>query len=442
MNRYVVSKFGGSSVGTIEAMKRSAELAIKENANMIVVSATQGTTNELVALIEECERSNGEKTQEIFSLIERRHQNLANEISLSEKGRNKLSEVLKELHSLALGMSLIGESTAKAKDMILSTGERLSSIIFTEVYNSLSKNECELLDARSYIKTDSHFGRARPILPEIESLCRNLSRQKIYVTQGYIGSDKSDHTTTLGRGGSDYSAALFARAMSATDLQIWTDVAGIATLDPRVCTEAKPIYEISYAEASELASFGAKVLHPRTLNPVIGRNIKVYIGNSFKEERGTWITDHINERPLIRGIAIKRDQTLLTLTNPNMLHSHGFLSKVFDVFDRHQISVDLVCTSEITVGLTLDRKEDLTSNLWNELSQMAKLEREDNLALVSLIGNELNTTSGVAAKMFTAIEEENIRLIQYGASKHHLCFLITEDRADFAANALHRRFLL
>lgn len=441
MNRYIVSKFGGSSVASIEAMKRSAELAIKEKSNMIVVSATQGTTNHLVELIESCEKGNSEKAQEIFSLIERRHHNMASEIALTQEGREHLEEVLKELHSLSLGMSLLSESTAKAKDMILSTGERLSSILFTEVYNFLSQTKCERIDARDYIKTDSRFGRARPLLPEIESLCRNLSLEKIYVTQGYIGKDQNHHTTTLGRGGSDYSAALFARAMSATDLQIWTDVSGIATLDPRVCKEARPIHQISYAEASELASFGAKVLHPRTLNPVIGRNIKVYIGNSFKEEKGTWITDHIDERPLIRGIAIKRDQTLLTLTNPNMLHSHGFLSRVFDVFDRHQISVDLVCTSEITVGLTLDRKEDLTNELWNELSQMARLEREDNLALVSLIGNELNTTSGVAAKLFTAIAEENIRLIQYGASKHHLCFLIVEERADHAANLLHQRFL-
>src|SRR5690606_6875931 len=172
---YIVSKFGGSSVASIEAMKRSAELAIKEKSNMIVVSATQGTTNHLVELIESCEKGNSEKAQEIFSLIERRHHNMASEIALTQEGREHLEEVLKELHSLSLGMSLLSESTAKAKDMILSTGERLSSIIFTEVYNSFSKNECELLDARSYIKTDSHFGRARPILPEIESLCRNHS---------------------------------------------------------------------------------------------------------------------------------------------------------------------------------------------------------------------------------------------------------------------------
>lgn len=441
MSNYIVSKFGGSSVSDLVAMERSADIAIKNKSSFIVVSATSGTTNTLVEIIKKTLNGEIDNVLSLLKGIEERHINLAREAKLDEKAMNHLQSVFDELSSFVQMMTFIKQLDKKAKDFILSTGERLSSIIFHGVLNQKLQTPSHLLDARLYLKTDSSFGKAKPNLKEIEERCQALDRKKVYITQGYIGSDSEESTTTLGRGGSDYSAAIFARAMNADILQIWTDVAGIATLDPRVCKNAKPIYEITFEEASELASFGAKVLHPRTLNPVIGKNIKVFIGNSFKDEKGTWIVNSVEKAPLIRGIAIKRDQTLLTLTNPNMLHNHGFLSRIFSIFDEHQISIDLVSTSEITVALTLDCKEDMTEELLLDLAKIAKLEREDGLALVSLIGNNLNNTAGVAAELFSVIREENIRLIQYGASKYHLCFLIDEERADIASLMLHKRFL-
>jgi aspartate kinase len=249
-------------------------------------------------------------------------------------------------------------------------------------------------------------------------------------------------TTTLGRGGSDYSAAILAEGVGADELEIWTDVAGIATTDPRLCPAAKPIHEISFKEASELATFGAKVLHPATLLPAIRKNIPVFVGSSFDAEaRGTWVKKEVTEHPLIRAMALRKKQVLVTISTPEMLHTHGFLFQVFRIFNEHKVSIDAITTSEISVSVTLDDSTLLNKKLIADLSQIADVQVEDNLCLISLIGNNINHTSGLAKKIFETIPEINVRMICLGASKHNFCFLVKEDQGAEAVQKLHAKFI-
>ena len=262
------------------------------------------------------------------------------------------------------------------------------------------------------------------------------------MTQGFIGSTKEGMTTTLGRGGSDYSAALLAEGLGADILEIWTDVAGIATTDPRLCKEARAISEISFKEASELATFGAKILHPATLLPAIRSDIPVFVGSSFNPELGgTWIKKEVDEAPLIRAMALRKKQTLVTLSTPEMLYSHGFLYQIFKVFNDHKVSIDTITTSEISVALTLDDSTLLNRDLVMDLEKFADVKSEDNLALVSLIGNNINHTPGLAKQIFDSIPDINVRMICLGASKHNFCFMINDNLGSEVVNRLHRTFI-
>lgn len=262
------------------------------------------------------------------------------------------------------------------------------------------------------------------------------------VTQGFIGATEEGHTTTLGRGGSDYSAALLAEGLNAQILEIWTDVAGIATTDPRICKGARPIPEISFQEASELATFGAKILHPATLLPAVRKNIPVFVGSSFDvEAKGTWVKKDVAEYPLIRAMAVRKKQVLVTLTTPEMLHAHGFLFQIFKIFNDHKVSVDAITTSEISVSVTLDDSTLLNKPLISDLGQIADVKVEENLCLVSLIGNNINHTPGLGAKVFNAISDINVRMICLGASRHNFCFIVDEKQGVEAVQRLHQRFI-
>ena len=227
-------------------------------------------------------------------------------------------------------------------------------------------------------------------------------------------------------------------------LQIWTDVAGIASTDPRLCKDAKPISEITFSEASELANFGAKILHPATLSPAAEVNIPVFVGSSYEPNScGTWISKETTSRPLIRAMAMRTDQTLLTITNPKMLQTCGFLFSIFKVFNDHKISVDSITTSEISVAMTLNGQVDqnISEEFIAELSELGELQREENLSLISLIGNKINHTPGLAARVFNSIPEINVRMICLGASKHNFCFLVASNVGKQAIQSLHQTFI-
>ena len=452
----VVSKFGGTSMGDADCMKRSAEVALSQNAKIIVVSATSGTTNDLIDLARTAEIKSWDTANLILTKIKVKHLKMARDLEMSPAKIEPLNLLFEELESMSRGIHLLKDCSLKALDSVQSIGERLSSILFTEAMNIVLRAhqkpiEALCFDARLVIVTDNQFGKARPLTSEIKLKCQehlsflkhqNNNNAKIIVTQGFIGFTKEGMTTTLGRGGSDYSAALFAEGIGADILEIWTDVAGIATTDPRICKEAQAISEISFKEASELATFGAKILHPATLLPAIRSDIPVFVGSSFNPEHGgTWVKKEVEKNPLVRAMALRKNQILVTLSTPEMLYSHGFLYQIFKVFNDHKVSIDAITTSEISVSLTLDDSTLLNQELLNDLEKCADVVVEDGLSLISLIGNNINHTPGLGKKIFEAIEDVNVRMICLGASKHNFCFLVSKERDAEVINRLHSTFI-
>ncbi|MGZ3774182.1 MAG: lysine-sensitive aspartokinase 3 [Pseudobdellovibrionaceae bacterium] len=452
MAQLIVSKFGGTSMGDAECMLRSAEVSYRQGSSLVAVSATSGTTNDLITLGKTAESQAWNEADGVISKIRNKHLKIATDLKVSEASLKALETLLEEMNSIAKGVHLLRDCSVKAMDTLMSLGERMSSVLFCEAMGRVlekhnSKKVAELFDVRKVLRTDDSFGKAKPQTLEIANLCKQhlgslRDEQKVIVTQGYIGMTEDGITTTLGRGGSDYSAAILAEGVSADILEIWTDVAGIATTDPRLCPQAKSIPEISFKEASELATFGAKVLHPATLLPAIRKNIPVFVGSSFDvEAKGTWIRKEVDGHPLIRAMALRKKQVLVTLSTPEMLYAHGFLFQVFKIFNDHKVSIDAITTSEISVSVTLDDSTLLNKKLISDLSQIADVQVEENLSLISLIGNNINHTPGLAKNIFDAIADINVRMICLGASKHNFCFLVNEDQGAEAIRRLHETFI-
>lgn len=439
----VVSKFGGTSMGTIAAMRNSALISAEKNSSIVVVSATSGTTDKLVQLALLASTGQTEKCNEIILALKERHEAMLAELPKNLDSVELLKSYFTELHLLVQNISLLKELTPRAHDHVLSLGERMSSLIFREVLKmQIPHKSVRLLDARTIIKTDSNFGKATPLISEISKACSTLSSEHVYVTQGFIGSDLEGNTTVLGRGGSDYSAALFAEGMNATTLEIWTDVAGIATTDPRLCSSAKIIPEISYAEAGEMAQYGAKILHPATIAPAVRKSIPVFVGSTFdKDASGTWIKHMVDHQPAVRAITKRSHQVLLTISNPNMLNAYGFMGEIFGLFGKHRISVDCVTTSEISIAVTVDQATLDNKKFITDLESVGKIEVETDYALISLIGNDLFNRDGLAKTIFSSVNEHSIRMMSLGASSYNFNFLVKEADAKASIQKLHRTLI-
>ena len=448
-NRIIVSKFGGSSLADFEAMKRSAHVVNMHQTQLVVVSATYGTTNQLLELIDLSLQDNWKYVTEKIEFIENRHLLLAKELNLPNVLLKHMKDLITELGTLCQGIFFLKECSPKAKDRVQSLGERISSTLFTQALrNEMPKASIDLLDVRKILKTDGQFTKASPITDQIIKESKELKIElesngnRFYVTQGFIGSNSSGDTTTLGRGGSDYSASILGEALAAKEIQIWTDVAGIKTTDPKVCNQATRIAEISFKEAAEMATFGAKILHPTTLTPAKRSLIPVFVGSSYEPDApGTWIRNDITNPPLVRAITTRSNQGLLTISNPEMLQAHGFLANIFKVFEKFDISVDAITTSEISVAMTVNQDVLDNKDLIEELGNLGNVKTEDKYALVSVIGNKINQTSGLANKIFDSLGEKNVRMICQGASVHNFCFLINEKDSNEVINGLHSKFI-
>ncbi|AUU83610.1 lysine-sensitive aspartokinase 3 [Leclercia sp. LSNIH1] len=444
MTSFVVAKFGGTSVADFDAMNRSADVVLADpNTRLVVLSASAGVTNMLVALAEGLEASERQAKLEAlhkiqFDILSR----LRDPSVISEE----IERLLENIITLAEAASL-ATSTALT-DELVSHGELMSTLLFVEVLRERNV-QSQWFDVRKVLRTSDRFGRAEPDIEAIAELTTQQLAPRlaegIVITQGFIGSEAKGRTTTLGRGGSDYTAALLGEALRASRVDIWTDVPGIYTTDPRVVPAAKRIDEIAFEEAAEMATFGAKVLHPATLLPAVRSDIPVFVGSSKDPKAGgTMVCNTTENPPLFRAIALRRKQTLLTLHSLSMLHSRGFLAEVFSILARHSISVDLVTTSEVNIALTLDTTGStstgdtlLTQSLLMELSELCRVEVEEDLALVAIIGNELSRASGVGKEVFGVLDPFNIRMICYGASSYNLCFLVPGHEAEQVVQKLH-----
>jgi len=440
-----VAKFGGTSVADFQAMLRCANIIKSNERNrLVVVSASAGVTNFLVRLSQKNVPIEEQKdiVENIRSIQVNITKHLSSEVEASLN--QEISCLLDELTQYALTQSI--QCTSKTTDAILAFGEQLSSRIFAEVLQSIDVAG-EYFDVQQVMKTNSLHGKAVVDIKQLREQAALLLAPKLFnkviVTQGFIGQDGQGHTTTLGRGGSDYSAALLAEALNGDNLSIWTDVVGIFTTDPRITDQARAIKEISFGEAAEMATFGAKILHPATLIPAMRCNIPVFVGSSKEPEKGgTQIKKKVDSNPTYRSIALRREQTLVTVKSPAMLHASGFLAKVFAVLAKHELSVDLITTSEISVALTFDNPVGstqalITSTVVAELEQLCEVSVEHGLSLVAVIGNGLTLAKGVGQSIFETINDINVRLICHGASANNLCFLVDESDANSVVEKLH-----
>ncbi|MCS0356613.1 lysine-sensitive aspartokinase 3 [Vibrio diabolicus] len=444
MSAFNVAKFGGTSVANFEAMSRCATI-IENNptTRLVVSSACSGVTNLLVEL------ANGVQDQthrtELLQNLANIHDAILTQLEDSTKTAAEVYAILDTVTSLAEAASI--QASAKLTDHLVACGELMSTHILTQLMCERGIQAVRF-DIRDVLRTDDNFGRAEPNIEAISTLAQDklvpLCQQSVVVTQGFIGSDEAGNTTTLGRGGSDYSAALIAESVKAAGLEIWTDVPGIYTTDPRIAPKASPIPEISFSEASEMANFGAKILHPSTLVPALRHDIPVFVGSSKEPEKGgTWIRHQVESSPLFRALALRCNQTMVTLRSANMFHAYGFLAKVFEILAKHKISVDLITTSEISVSLTLDQTDtsggapQLPQAAREELEELCKVEVEHDLCLVALIGNNMSESKGYAKQVFGTLEDFNLRMICYGASPHNLCFLLHESVSKQALQKLH-----
>jgi len=445
----IVMKFGGTSVESATAIERVAGIvrARQERHPVVVVSAMGKTTNKLLAIAQSAVK--GRRDDYIAQLHDLRdaHSREAR-LLVPLDHRAELDHLLdthfQELTELVKGLAVLGELTPRSIDAISSYGERISSYIVALGFRHFGMRTSHV-DSRRVIVTDKRHTQAAPNYPEtyarLAAAIPPLAAESVVVMGGFIGSTPEGVTTTLGRGGSDFTASIVGAAIAAEEIQIWTDVDGMLTADPTILPGGHRVKTISFAEAAELAYFGAKVLHPATVVPAVEKNIPVLILNSRRPDvPGTRIVaDAVHCENVVKSIACKRKITLLNVHSTRMLMAHGFLRRIFEVFDRFETPVDMVATSEVSVSLTIDNTSRLEEVL-AELRQIGEAGVESNQAIVCLVGDNIRYTPGVARRIFNALDGINIRMISQGASLLNLSFVVAEADLRAVVEALHTEF--
>ncbi len=442
-----VMKFGGSSLANAARLRDVAQLVREASpcAPLVVLSAMGKTTDALFLAAKAAQAGDQETALREARLIFEAHRSVATELfgeELPAELRAALDAREKELERTLHSVALLGELSPRSMDAIAAQGELLS----TQMLSALLVREelpARWFDARLVLCTDARFGRAAPRTQLVKSrvaehLVPLLAPGSAVVTQGYVGATEAGVTTTLGRGGSDYSAAILGAALCADEVQIWTDVEGVLTADPRLVPEALPIEELSFAEAAELAAFGAKVLHPATIQPAVEAGIPVTVRHT-ERPKGRFTTirgDVVSNRP-VTALATRGPITVLTVTSTRMLEQSGFLASMFEVFGRLGVSVDLVATAEVSVSMTVEHDAPL-DELRSSLERFAKLEVARERAIVAVVGERLKQTKGLAARIFAALGDINVEMISMGANEINLSVVVEKSAAPEAIRRLHR----
>ena len=446
----IVMKFGGTSVEDASAIDRAACIVRERlpEKPVVVVSALAKVTDQLLAMARAAGAGDREKAIQLARALRERHYTVAGELlgtGVFTQFHSELEAEFDGLDELLRGLAAVRELTPRTSDNVASFGERISSKIAAAAF-SARDIPARLVDSRECILTDSNYTHAIPIFDEtndrtVARLKPLVDTKKVPVMGGFIAADAHGATTTLGRGGSDFTAAIVGAAVGAERIEIWTDVDGMMTTDPNLCAAARRIKVISFDEAAELAYFGAKVLHPATLVPAIDKNIPVQVLNSRNpKNEGTRITARAPScTNTFKAIAAKKRITVVDVVSARMLMAHGFLKSIFDVFDRHRCPVDVVSTSEVSVSLTVDSNEAIPA-IAADLDKLASVKYEGRKAIVCLVGENIRGTPGIAAKVFSTISDINVRMISQGASEINITFVIEEDDVPEAVRRLHETF--
>ena len=443
MTQPVVMKFGGTSVEDAAAVERVLAIVQAGLARypVVVVSAMARVTDALLAAAARAGQDDPAGALEDLEPVLARYAEAARRL-LPETGRNMYEALLAASRSeLAADLARVARDPA-APDAVAAQGERLCAALVAAALAARGVSAREV-DARRCILTDTRPGRAEPLIPESAVATRAaleplIAASTVPVLGGYMGGTPEGVTTTLGRGGSDYSAALIGAALGAGEIQIWTDVSGVLTADPKVAPAARTIPRMSFAEASELAYFGARVLHPKTILPAIRHGIPVRILNSrAPEDEGTRVAAESEVVPhTVKAIAFKSGVSIVSVTSTRMLGAYGFLRALFEVFERHRTVVDLVATSEVSVSLSVDDTSTLPAIL-RDLAALGEPTVETGRAIICVVGEGMRGTPGIAARIFATIRDINVSLISLGASRINVTFVVEESRAAEAVRRLH-----
>ena len=448
----VVMKFGGTSVADPDAINRLIGIVRQQQAKtkstpLVVVSALSGVTDKLVAIAQFAEDGATEKAAaEVAALVER---HVAVATAVTSKNRpTVVADVrreLEELNGLVHALAVLREVSPRSRDAVHAVGELVSSRIVAAAFADHGIPS-SWVDARTVLVTDAEHNAAIPDMMETGDRVRDriaplLAEGKVVVLGGFIGATANGVTSTLGRGGSDYSAAIFGACLGVDEIQIWTDVDGMLTADPRIVPQPRLVPQLSFAEASELAYFGAKVLHPSTILPAVAKNIPVRIVNSRRPENtGTLIT--ADGRPAegqLTALACKRDVTVVDITSTRMLMAHGFLRRLFEVFERFKTAVDVVTTSEVSVSVTIDDTRRLEAILDN-LHNFAEASCEREMAIICAVGENLRADPTLFGRAVTALDRIPLRLVSQAASRRNITFVLRDADVPHAMMRLHETF--
>ena len=445
----IVMKFGGTSVKDAEAVARLARIVGRERRpRLVVVSALAGVTDALLDLARLAEAGDGDGARQAVRALHRRHEEIAAIARAPERRASLLAAidaVFTELETIVRALAVVEEVSSRSRDAIVAFGELASSRIVAAALEDAGL-PARWLDARAVLVTDAQHGAAAPEREATGERLRTLvtpllAEGLVPVVAGFVGATAAGLTTTLGRGGSDYSAALFGAGLEAEEIQIWTDVDGMLTADPRMVAEPRVVPRLSFDEASELAYFGAKVLHPSTILPAVALGIPVRILSSHRPESpGTLVTRTVEGgEGGPAAIACKRGLTRIDIASSRMLMAYGFLRRVFEVFERFRTPVDVVTTSEVSVSVTIDDRRAL-DGIMAELSEFADVASEDGMAIVCAVGERLRTDARLATRVLGALEGLPLAMVSQGGSRKNITVVLRDADAPAAMQRLHRRF--
>ena len=449
----VVQKFGGTSVADPAAIRRLIDIVRAARTRdgrgpAVVVSAMSGVTDALLAVAAAGGSGHSEEALASVEQLRERHLTAARELVPGSENAALSAHItgtFEELAAVVKALGVLREVSPRTLDVIAAMGELISSRIVAAALVEAGLPG-EWVDARRLIVTNDDHTRAAPLMRETRSAMRasllpRLEAGRVPVVGGFVGATTAGHTTTLGRGGSDYSAALVGAGIDARQIEIWTDVDGMLTADPRVIAHPRLVPRLSFDEAAELAYFGAKVLHPSTILPAIERDIPVRILNSRRPEgEGTLITatPSLNGTPLT-GLASKRDVTVIDITSSRMLMAYGFLRQVFEVFERFRTAVDVVTTSEVSVSVTVDDRRHVDA-ITEALSEFGEVSTESEMALLCAVGDRLRDEPEIAARVVSVLEEVPLRMISQAASRRNITVVMRQADLPHAMQRLHEEF--
>ncbi len=444
----IVMKFGGTSVANFEAITRTIFIVggKLDQKPIVVVSALSKVTDLLYRISDSAASGNAEETKSLVGELRLRHTSLAAELleqtpALKESAVARLNAICDSLEELVSAVCRVGELSDKNKAIIISNGELLSSTIICFAMNAKGIRT-NFIDARKMMITDDEYMKGEPIVDEIikrvpETVAEAYNGMDAVITQGFIASNLNGEQTVLGRGGSDYSASLIGMAIDAEKIEIWTDVDGVRSADPRVVDNTKYLEKISFEEAAEMAHFGAKVLHPLTIEPAVKKNIPLYVLNSKNPSgAGTAILRSELIEDGVKSVSFKENIRVINIFSMKMINTSGFLRRVFEIFSESKVSVDLISTSEANISVTVDMGQKI-DRVVEQLSEFCDVIVDDDKSQVSVIGKNIVRLNGMLKKTFAPLKKCNVYMISQGASFVNISFVVDREEVMDVVKDLH-----